>query len=102
MVALPALAKRLRSASWNQCSNSRDYCQAGINSGREELLLIRAVSEKSLAQPNSDERELIPTELPRLVLLQARSAPQPGFFLCYPAKRRMPLALRTFIDHVGV
>jgi hypothetical protein len=28
---LPALTKRLRNASSNQCSNSRGYCQAGIN-----------------------------------------------------------------------
>jgi DNA-binding transcriptional LysR family regulator len=37
----------------------------------------------------------------RLVpLLQKWSAPYPGFFLCYPAQRQMPPALRAFIDHV--
>ena len=37
----------------------------------------------------------------RLVpLLEPWSAPFPGFFLCYPAQRRMAPALRAFIDHV--
>ena len=35
----------------------------------------------------------------RLVpLLQAWSAPFPGFFLCYPAQERMAPALRAVID----
>src|SRR3546814_4079579 len=37
----------------------------------------------------------------RLVpMLQAWSAPFPGFFLCYPQQRQMAPALRAFIDAV--
>src|SRR5260221_5025152 len=69
-------------------ANSRAFC---IDAAVDGLGIAFAIKEAVAA--HIAEARLVP-------LPQKWSAPYPGFFLCYPAQRQMPPALRAFIDHV--
>ena len=68
--------------------NSRDFAVAAAVDG----IGIAFAIEEAVASHVAAGR-LVP-------LLHAWSAPFPGFFLCYPAQRQMPPALRAVIDTI--
>lgn len=71
-------------------ANSRAFCIDAAVDGLGVAFAIKEAVATHIA-----EARLVP-------LLQKWSAPYPGFYLCYPAQRQMPPALRAFIDHVRV
>jgi DNA-binding transcriptional LysR family regulator len=67
-------------------SNSKDF---SLKAAVEGLGIAFATEE--LVAPYLQQGTLVP-------LLEAWSAPFPGFYLCYPKQRQMAPALRAFID----
>lgn len=69
-------------------ANSKEF---GIQAAVDGLGI--AFSTRHLCAPHVTAGRLVP-------LLEAWSAPFPGYYLCYPAQRQMAPALRAFIDAV--
>ncbi|MBS0416280.1 MAG: LysR family transcriptional regulator [Proteobacteria bacterium] len=74
--------------------------QGPIIANSKEFCLQAAIDGLGIAFP-TEQVSAPHVEAGRLVrLLEAWSAPFPGFFLCFPARRQMAPALRVFIDTV--
>ena len=72
--------------------------QGPIIANSKEFCLQAALDGLGIAFP-TEQLSAPHVEAGRLVrLLEAWSAPFPGFFLCFPARRHMPPALRVFMD----
>lgn len=69
-------------------ANSKEFCLQAALDG-----LGIAFPTETLSAPHVEAGRLVR-------LLEAWSAPFPGFFLCFPARRQMAPALRVFIDTV--
>jgi DNA-binding transcriptional LysR family regulator len=69
-------------------ANSKEFCLQAALDG-----LGIAFPTEALSAPHIEAGRLVR-------LLEAWSAPFPGFFLCFPARRQMSPAMRVFIDTV--
>jgi len=69
-------------------ANSKEFCLQAALDG-----LGIAFPTEQLSAPYVEAGQLVR-------LLEAWSAPFPGFYLCFPARRQMPAPLRAFIDTV--